>query len=190
MNIALFFGSFNPIHLGHTKLADYIVKHHQFDEAWFVVSPTNPLKINSDLADENLRLKMLQLAICNHKKFKACDIEFSLPRPSFTENTLNKLRELYPQHQFTLVIGADNLQLFEKWKNYKHILETTQLLVYPRTGYSNKRNEPEFAHVKTINAPLYEISSTQLRNEFRNGIYTSPWINKRVLNFIMKHKIY
>ena len=133
---------------------------------------------------------MLQLAICNNKKFKACDIEFFLPRPSFTENTLNKLHELYPQHQFTLVIGADNLQLFEKWRNYKHILATTPLLVYPRTGYSSKRNEPEFAQIKTINAPLYEISSTQLRNNFRQGKYDSPWINKRVQNYIIKHKIY
>ena len=122
-SIGLFFGSFNPIHLGHTNLAEYIFRFSGVDEIWFIVSPRNPLKEQSELIDENLRLKMLQLATGDKDYLVASDIEFDLPKPSYTIKTLNTLSEIFPEDDFILLIGSDNMQIFDQWKDYQTILD-------------------------------------------------------------------
>ena len=135
MKIALFFGSFNPVHLGHTNLGKYLTDNKLVDEVWFVVSPCNPLKNQNDLIDEYLRLDMLMLAIQGEPQFKVSDIEFTMPIPSYTINTLEKFNIDFPEHQFVLMIGSDNALVFDQWKKYNELLENYEILVYPRKGY-------------------------------------------------------
>lgn len=131
----IFGGSFNPIHIGHLALANYLCEFNNLDELWFLVSPHNPLKSQEDLLDDNLRLELTKLAIEGYDKFKVSDFEFNLPRPSYSINTLNKLKEAYPEREFVLIIGADNWKFFDKWKDSKKILSDFSIIVYPRMGY-------------------------------------------------------
>ena len=166
MKVGLFFGSFNPVHLGHMAIANYMLEYTDLERIWFVVSPQNPLKQKSSLLDEKQRLHLVTLAIGDTTKYKASSIEFKLPQPSYTINTLTHLHEKFPQHQFVLIMGADNLQSFNKWKNYEEILKHHQLYVYPRTnadGGALKTHEK----VKLVNAPIMEISSTEIRTAIK-----------------------
>ncbi|MES2397716.1 MAG: nicotinate (nicotinamide) nucleotide adenylyltransferase, partial [Bacteroidota bacterium] len=131
MKVGLFFGSFNPVHTGHLVLANYMLEYTDLERIWFVVSPHNPLKKKSTLLDEKQRLQMVDLAIGDNIKLKASNIEFNLPQPSYTIVTLTYLKEKYPQHEFVLIMGADNLENFHKWKNYEEILKHHQLYIYP-----------------------------------------------------------
>ncbi len=162
MQTGLFFGSFNPIHVGHMVLANYFLAEAGLKEIWFVVSPQNPLKEKSGLLNERHRLEMVRLAIGDFAKMKASNIEFGLPEPSYTVNTLAHLQEKYPKKEFALIMGSDNLQTFQKWKNYEVILEKHFIYVYPRPGFDGGqfRNHPK---VKFTEAPLVEISSTYIR---------------------------
>ncbi|MGL4851598.1 MAG: nicotinate (nicotinamide) nucleotide adenylyltransferase, partial [Phocaeicola sp.] len=136
LNTALFGGSFNPIHLGHLALANYLCEWGEVDELWFLVSPQNPLKTGvNELWDDQLRLELVEAAIANYPKFKVCDIEFHLPRPSYTIHTLRALSQQYPERHFTLVIGADNWQLFSKWSHPEEIIANYSILIYPRPGF-------------------------------------------------------
>jgi len=135
MKTGIFSGSFNPIHIGHLALANYLCEFAGLDEVWFVVSQLNPLKDEADLLDNDLRLEMVSLAIWNYPKFKASDFEFTLPRPSYTVQTLRLLKDQFPDREFHLIIGADNWQQFHLWKEYETIINTTPILVYPRPGY-------------------------------------------------------
>jgi len=166
MKIGLFFGSFNPIHVGHMVLANYMLEYTDLDRIWFVVSPHNPLKMKSTLLDEKQRFHLVNLAIGDNIKFKANNIEFKLPQPSYTINTLTYLKEKYPQNEFVLIMGADNLESFHKWKNYEEILKYYQLYVYPRPAYDGGKlkNHPQ---VKLVNAPLMELSSTAIRQAIK-----------------------
>ena len=167
MKVGLFFGSFNPIHVGHLVIANYMLEYTDLERIWFVVSPQNPLKKKTSLLDEKQRLHMVILAIGDNNKYKASNIEFKLPQPSYTINTLVHLNEKYPQHQFVLIMGADNLQSFHKWKNQEEILKRYELYVYPRMsndGGSLKNN----ARVKLINAPVMELSSTAIRQAIKD----------------------
>ena len=162
MKVGLFFGSFNPIHVGHMVIANHMLEFTDLERIWFVVSPQNPLKNKTSLLDEKQRLHLVTLAIGDANKYKASNIEFKLPQPSYTINTLTHLQEKFPQHQFSLIMGADNLQSFKKWKNYEEILKHYELYVYPRVdadGGELKTNN----RVKLVNAPLMEISSTAIR---------------------------
>src|ERR1700741_1258225 len=132
MRIGLFFGSFNPIHVGHMVLANYMAAFTDLEQVWFVVSPHNPLKEKASLLHQNQRLHMVNLAIGDHNKLKSSNIEFGLSQPSYTVNTLAHLKEKYPQHTFSLIMGEDNLQSFTKWKNYEEILNNHRIYVYPR----------------------------------------------------------
>ena len=166
MKVGLFFGSFNPVHVGHLVLANYMLEYTDLDRIWFVVSPHNPLKKKSSLLDEKQRLHLVNLAIGFNTKLKASNIEFKLPQPSFTINTLIYLQEKYPQNEFALIMGADNLESFHKWKNYEEILKHYQLYVYPRP----KNDGGELKHhpqVKLVNAPMMEISSTAIRQAIK-----------------------
>ena len=160
--IGLFFGSFNPIHNGHLMLANYIVEYTDLDSIWFVVSPQNPFKDKDSLLDDNHRLEMLKMAIQNDEHFEVCDIEFDMPKPSYTIDTLNRLSELHPDTEFYLICGMDNLNKFNKWKNYQDILDNYHLLVYPRKNYDGGELS-NHKSVQIINAPEIEISSTFIR---------------------------
>ena len=163
MRIGLFFGSFNPIHSGHLLIANYMVDFTGMNKIWFVISPQNPFKVNDDLLDEKQRLNLLKLAIEDDARFEACDIEFSLERPSYTIHTLNHLSNLYPEHTFVPIIGGDNLQSFHKWKDYEKILDKHELYVYRRAGFHENPLLANHPKIKLFDVPLLNISSTYIR---------------------------
>lgn len=162
MHTGLFFGSFNPIHVGHMVLANYMIAVAGLKEVWFVVSPHNPLKEKSTLLHQRQRLFMVKEAIGDYPKMKASNIEFNLPQPSYTINTLAHLEEKYPKKEFALIMGEDNLQTFHKWKNYEEILKSYFIYVYPRNGYNGGKFR-DHPRVKFTKAPVIEISSTSIR---------------------------
>ena len=170
MKVGLFFGSFNPVHVGHMVIANYMLTYTELDRVWFIVSPHNPLKQKNTLLDEKQRLQMVQLAIGDNSKMKASDIEFHLPKPSYTVTTLTYLLEQFPQHEFALIMGEDNLNSFHKWKNHDVILQHHDLYVYPRVTqnedacHETLRNHPK---IHPIKAPVVEISSTFIRESIK-----------------------
>lgn len=190
-SISLFFGSFNPIHLGHTNLAEYIFRFSGVDEIWFIVSPRNPLKEQSELIDENLRLKMLQLATGDKDYLVASDIEFDLPKPSYTIKTLNTLSEIFPEDDFILLIGSDNMQIFDQWKDYQTILDDYSVLVYPREGYPYEEYEERYPEMQILEeAPFFDVSSTQIRELIKNNQDVSHWLHADVYQFIKENNLY
>ena len=166
--VGIFGGSYNPIHIGHLALANYLCEFGDLDEVWFMVSPQNPLKRNDKLWDDDLRLELVRLAVEGYPKLHASDFEFHLPRPSYTIHKLDALQEAYPDHEFTLIIGADNWQLFHRWKASDEIIARHHLLVYPRPGYEiDEATLP--SSVKKVNTPLIEVSSTFIRESLAQG---------------------
>jgi nicotinate-nucleotide adenylyltransferase len=152
MRIGLYFGSFNPIHVGHLIIADYFSQQNLFDEVWLVVSPHNPLKDPSDLASVDHRLEMARSATADHSALKVCDIETRLPSPSFTVNTMKALQEQYPEVQWSVIIGEDSLVHFDKWKDYQWLMETFSFFVFPRHNSPDKTLQmPMRMHEKVLN---------------------------------------
>lgn len=187
--IAIFSGSFNPIHIGHLALANYICEQNWVDELWFMVTPHNPLKSIEYLLPDSDRLEMVKLAIHNYPRFKASDFEFNLPQPSYSINTLNKLREVYPDYEFFLVIGADNWAVFDKWKSADDIIHNYNLLIYPRPGY--KIDNEKLPHqVHYINTPQLEVSSTFIRNSFKEGKDMRYFLHPAVYQYIIKKNLF
>ncbi|HLC82902.1 MAG TPA: nicotinate (nicotinamide) nucleotide adenylyltransferase [Bacteroidia bacterium] len=191
MKVGLFFGSFNPIHVGHMVIANHMLAHSDLDRIWFVVSPHNPLKEKNSLLHERQRLQMVTLAIGDNNKMKASNIEFKLAQPSYTINTLAYLKEKHPNYYFALIMGSDNLEGFHKWKNYEEILKNYELYVYPRPN--SKENELlKHKSVKMVNAPLMEISSTAIRNavkekkDVRYFVPADVWEYMREMHFFEK----
>lgn len=168
MRTALFFGSFNPVHIGHLAIANYIAEFGNVDEVWFVVSPHNPHKDKNTLLPERERYNMILESIADYPKFRVSDIEFKLPQPSYTIHTLTHLREKYPTREFSLVLGSDNLVNFHKWKNADLILQNYPLIVYPRPDTSADVYE-KYPQISKINAPLMDISSSFIREALRAG---------------------
>lgn len=162
MKVGLFFGSFNPIHIGHLIIANLVKENTDVDEVWFVVSPQNPFKKNKGLLHEFDRLEMVRAAVGDEYHFKVSDIEFSMPKPSYTIDTLTLLQEKHPRHEFKLIIGEDNLSSFPKWKNHDKILEYFGLIVYPRPN-STPSVFSENDNVELIEAPEMDISATLIR---------------------------
>ncbi len=167
--IGLFFGSFNPVHSGHLIIANFMADYAHLEEIWFVVSPQNPFKASDELLDEKERLALLDIAIKDDPRFKTCAIELNLPRPSYTEHTLAELRKQYPEDQFTLIIGGDNLKGFHHWKNYQAILEHHQVFVYARVGIIEKPLLANHPKIKLFEVPLLNISSTYVRESIQAG---------------------
>jgi nicotinate-nucleotide adenylyltransferase len=163
MKIGIFPGSFNPVHNGHLAIANYIAEYEEFDEIWFLITPQNPLKRKSDLLDQDLRLAMLEKAIQGYEKFKINTIEWTMSQPSYTVNTLQKLRVMYPHNSFELIIGSDNWLTFHRWKDYQMILKNFKILIYPRKGTADKIyvNHPNVRISK--GSPMIEISSSFIR---------------------------
>jgi nicotinate-nucleotide adenylyltransferase len=168
MRIAILGGSFNPIHIGHLALANYLCEYDYADELWFLVSPQNPLKVGDTLWDDELRLRLVRRAIEGYPRFRVCDVEFALPRPSYTIDTLAHLRRAYPQHTFTLVIGSDNWQKFPAWRSHETLIAEYPILVYPRRGYDVDASllPPT---VVLVDAPLIDVSSTFVRRALGEG---------------------
>ena len=183
MNIGIFGGSFNPIHIGHLALANYLCEYGEVDEVWFLVSPHNPLKERGDLWPDELRLQLVQIAIDGYKKFRASDFEFHLPRPSYMVNTLRALRESYPEHEFTLIIGSDNWEVFPRWYKYDELLAENKLLIYPRPNhYVAIDTLPQ--NVRLVETPLLEISSTFIRQALSEGKEVRYFLPEKVYNHI------
>ena len=168
MKIGLYSGSFNPIHHGHVMLANYLVEFSDLDALWFVVSPQNPLKRKADLLDDVERLKMVELAIGDDPKMRASDVEFSMPQPSYTINTLRALSKQYPDNHFVFICGMDSLQGLPRWKEYQAILDDYELLVFPRKGYDGG-DFIHHPHVTVLETPVIEVSSTFIRNCLKEG---------------------
>lgn len=191
MRIGIYGGSFNPIHKGHTQLAASIVVQGLVDELWLMVSPLNPLKSGevSDIAEYEHRLRMAELATQSIKGVKVSDFERSLPLPSYTITTLGELQKAYPEHEFTLVIGADNWEQFPRWYHADEIIERYQILIYRRPGCEfDETSLP--ASVKVVDTPLFDISSTEIRTSIAEGKPLTKWVDRKVLSYIKRHHLY
>ncbi len=183
MKIGLFFGSFNPIHLGHTRLARYILEHTDLEQIWLVLSPNNPLKDPQSLLPEQLRYKLAQTALLNEKNILPCDREFTLPKPNYTVNTLRALSAEHPGDDFTLIMGSDNMALCDRWREDEFILKLYPILVYPREGDDLEMLKKRFPEMQIIEAPLFRISATEIREQLRQG-KTSPWLAPEVAEML------
>lgn len=165
---AIFSGSFNPIHIGHLVLANWICENTDIDQLWFMVTPHNPLKQKKDLINDDVRLKWVQDSIAGYDKFKASDFEFSLPQPSYTIDTLRALEEQYPEREFTLVMGADNWTQIKNWKEWENLIKKYNVLIYPRLGFE-LHIPSEYKKVKKTEAPVIEISSSFIRESLKKN---------------------
>ncbi len=164
----LFFGSFNPVHNGHMMIAEYILEFTDLEQLWFVVSPQNPFKKKDALLDDHHRLEMVYRAIGDDRRFRVSDIEFRMPKPSYTVDTLSYLSEKYPEREFSMILGADNLRSFNKWKNCEILVEKYKRYVYPRHGVSDEEMK-RYANVELVPAPRVEISSSFIREAIKAG---------------------
>ncbi|TGV01761.1 nicotinate (nicotinamide) nucleotide adenylyltransferase [Flavivirga rizhaonensis] len=191
MKIGLYFGSFNPIHIGHLVIANHLAEHSDLDQIWFVVTPHNPFKKKRSLLDNYQRLEMVYRATKDYTKLKPSDIEFNLPQPNYTINTLAYLQEKYPDNEFSLIMGEDNLKSFHKWRNYELILENHHIYVYPRI--SENKVETQFeGHKKIhhIDAPIMELSSTLIRNGIKAGKNVKPMLPEFVWEYLDEMNFY
>jgi nicotinate-nucleotide adenylyltransferase len=166
MKVGLYFGSFNPVHVGHLIIASQIANKTSLNQIWFVVSPQNPLKPSGSLLNEYHRLHLVQTAVEGDLRFKVTDVEFKLPKPSYTIDTLTHLKEKYPEHAFSLIMGTDSFHNIKKWKNPELLLKNYSFILYPRPGFSV---EEPLDNVQVIDAPLLEISSTAIRKNIKEG---------------------
>lgn len=189
MKIGLFFGSFNPIHVGHMIIADYIAEYGDVDQVWLVVSPHNPLKKKESLANDYDRLHLVNLAIGDNERIKASNIEFSLPKPSYTIDTLTYLKEKYPKNSWTLIMGGDNLSSLPKWKNYELILRDNKIVVYSRPSYENG-DLANHQNVQILDAPMLDISSTFIRKSIKAGRSVQYMLDKDVFEYIHNSTLY
>ncbi|MCD0475007.1 nicotinate-nucleotide adenylyltransferase [Flavobacterium sp. EDS] len=191
MKIGLYFGTFNPIHVGHLIIANHMAEHADLDQVWMVVTPHNPLKKKNTLLDDYHRLQMVHLATDSFEKLKPSDIEFKLSQPNYTVNTLVHLQERYPNHEFSLIMGEDNLKTLHKWKNYEIILQDYDIYVYPRISSEVEnlelKNHPK---IHLIDAPIVEISSTFIRNNIKEGKNIQPLLPEKVWEYIDHNNFY
>lgn len=191
MKVGLYFGTFNPIHVGHIIIANHVLENSDLDEVWMVVTPHNPLKKKSSLLEDYHRLQMIHLATETYEKLKPSDIEFKLSQPNYTINTLVHLKEKFPKHQFSLIMGEDNLKSLHKWKNYELILRDYDIYVYPRI--SEAKIPDEFINhpqIHKVNAPVIELSSTFIRNSIKEGKNIRPMLSEKVWEYIDHNLFY
>ena len=191
MNVGLYFGTFNPIHVGHLTIANHLVEHSDLDQVWFVVTPHSPFKKKNSLLDDHQRLEMVYQATKDYDKLKESNIEFNLPQPNYTVNTLAHLEEKYPENHFALIMGEDNLKSFHKWKNYDVILSRHKIYVYPRisqgTIESKFEDHPSITRVK---APIMELSSTFIRKSIKAGKNVRPMLPEAVWKYLDEMNFY
>lgn len=184
--IGLFFGSFNPIHIGHLILANYILENSDMNELWFVVSPQNPFKEKKSLLKDHNRLEMVELAIKNYPSMRASNVEFALPTPSYTIDTLTYLKEKHHDYSFSLIMGEDNLQSLHKWKNADVLIKNHHIIVYPRINNEpNKENEiSQHENISLIKAPVIELSATEIRSMIKEGKNVRPMLPPEVFDYL------
>lgn len=191
MKVGLYFGTFNPIHNGHMIIANHMAEFSDLDQIWMVVTPHNPHKKKTTLLDDHHRLEMVYLATSDYTKLKPCDIEFNLPQPNYTVNTLVHLYEKFPQHEFSLIMGEDNLNTFHKWKNYETILSNHKLYVFPRiSSNSDELTIKDHPQIHRIDAPIIEISSTFIRECIKNKKNVKPLLPSKVEDYIQHNLFY
>lgn len=189
-HIGILGGSFNPVHIGHIILADYIVQFTDITQVWLMLSPLNPLKENPEqLISDRHRLEMLRIATEGNPRLKPCDIELSMPQPSYSINSLNRLQELHPDKKFSLIIGSDNWLVFDRWRSHEEILRNYAPIVYPRPGYDiGAKALPE--NVTLVNAPTLDISSTFIRKAIAEDLDMQNFMPKGVAEYIQKNGLY
>lgn len=191
MKIGLYFGTFNPIHIGHLAIANHLVENSDLDQLWMVVTPLSPFKKKSSLLPNHHRLEMVYKATESYDKIKPSDIEFKLPEPNYTVYTLAHLEEKYPQHKFSLIMGEDNLKGFHKWKNYESILENYHIYVYPRISEGIVGHQfKDHPKITKVNAPIMEISSTMIRNSIKEEKNIRPLLDAQVWQYIDEMNFY
>ncbi len=202
MKIGLYFGTFNPIHVGHMIIANHMAEHSDLDQIWMVVTPHNPHKQKNTLLDDYQRLHLVNLATDDYPKIKASDIEFKLPQPNYTVNTLAHLKDKFPQHEFCLIMGEDNLNSLHKWKNYEYILENHDIYVYPRlnSGESIEFNKAildlkdaetsSAPRIHRVGAPVIELSSTFIRESIKNKKNIRPLLPEKVWEYVDHNNFY
>jgi len=187
MEIGLFLGSFNPVHTGHLVIANHILNYTSLNKIWFVVSPQNPLKDDSDLLDAQERLRLVRLAVNNDERFLACDVEFQLPKPSYTIDSFHYLEKSYPQNRYRLIIGSDNFVNFPRWKSHQHLLKKANIIVYLRPGYPIDASIPD---IEVLSPAQLDISSTKIRELIRNGKSVRYLVPDMVLEEIVSNNYY
>lgn len=190
MKIGLYFGSFNPVHIGHLIIGEYIYNNTGIEQIWFIISPQNPLKSSKSLLSAYNRLYLLQLAIDDNATFVASDVEFKLPVPSYTIDTLAYLDEKYPHHNFVVIMGSDSFQNIIKWKNYEQLLKNYEIVVYERPGFTIVKTADNAKHIFLQGVPLLEISSTQIRKQIKEKKSTRYMLPEKVYNEIVENKYY
>jgi nicotinate-nucleotide adenylyltransferase len=197
MKIGLYFGTFNPIHAGHLIIANHFAEHTDLNQVWMVVTPHNPMKNKDTLLKDSVRLQLVDIATEDFPKIKSCNIEFQLPQPNYTVNTLAHLQDKYPKNEFSLIMGEDNLKSFHKWKNYEVILENHAVYVYPRVDENGQTNNDvekygfkNHPNVHFIAAPIVEISATFIRNSIKNKKNIQPLLPNKVWEYIDHNNLY
>lgn len=188
MKIGLYFGSFNPVHVGHLIIANHVLNETELEEVWFIISPQNPFKQGNSLLNEYHRLHLVRVATEGDNRIKASDIEFSLPKPSYTSVTLAYLSEKHPDHNFSIILGSDSFQNLDKWKNAETIIRNYDLYVYMRPGFDIK--DKLNARLHLLDAPLLQLSATQIRNYIKEGKSVRYMLPDKVLEEIQKGNYY
>lgn len=191
MKIGLFFGTFNPIHIGHLTIANHMAEYSDLEQIWFVITPQSPFKVKASMLDNNQRLEMVFRATKDYNKLRPSDIEFNLPQPNYTINTLVHLQEKFPEHSFSLIMGEDNLKSLHKWKNYELILEHHDIYVYPRISEGTIETQfdkhPKIHHIA---APIMELSSTFIRKSIKKGKNVRPMLPEHVWDYLDEMNFY
>jgi len=189
LKIGLYFGTFNPIHIGHMAIANYLVEFTSIDQLWFVVSPQNPHKKKQNLLNDYHRLEMVHRAVDDDDRFRVSNIEFGLPKPSYTVDTLAYLKDKFPDHHFKIIMGSDNLEKFHKWKNYQQIVDNYGIIIYPRPGFEPSKHElPKSTEI--AKAPQMEISSTFIRKAIRSGKDVRHFLPQKTWEYLDEMNFY
>ena len=187
--VGLYFGTYNPIHIGHMAIANYMVEFTDIDQLWFVVSPQNPHKKKTNLLNDYDRLELVHRAVDEDTRIRVSDIEFNMPKPSYTTDTLAYLKDKFPKYEFRILMGSDNLENFHKWKNYETIIENFGVIVYPRPGSAQSKYE-EHKNITFTNAPQMEISSTFIRNAIKDGKDVRHFLPPKTWEYLDKMGFY
>lgn len=187
--IGILGGTFNPVHIGHIILATYLRQWNYVDRVWMMLSPLNPLKDGQDILADDIRMDMLRIATADVPDIEPCDIELSMPRPSYSIDTLRTLSQRFPDKHFRLIIGSDNALIFDKWRDYRSILDRYNVIVYPRPGYPVD-TATLYPQMQVVDAPIVEISSTMIRQAIAAGRNVEPMLPPGVYKYIVEHKLY
>jgi nicotinate-nucleotide adenylyltransferase len=191
MKIGLYFGTFNPIHIGHLIIANHMAEYSNLDQIWFVVTPQSPFKVKATMLANHDRLELVYRATENYDKLRPSDIEFGLPQPNYTINTLTYLQEKYPKYEFSLIMGEDNLKSLHKWKNYELILSNHHLYVYPRISEGVIETQfDEHPKIHRVSAPIMELSSTFIRKSIKKGKNVRPMLPEHVWEYVDEMNFY